>query len=89
MDVRTKLVFALVSVSLLTMFALGLLMYSPTRDLWRGSALNSLDALAESKQSEIERVVDLWTDRVRLIRSGTQLRVLTQRFDETHGTGSR
>jgi HAMP domain-containing protein len=89
MDLRTKLVFALVSVSLASMLLLGLLTYGPARDIWRESAIQGLDALAESKQSEIEGIVESWKDRVRLIRSRTQLRVLTREFDATHREGIR
>lgn len=89
MDLRTKLVFALVSVSLASMFLLGLLTYRPARDVWRQSAVESLDALAESKQSQIEGIVESWKDRVRLIRSRTQLRMLTAQFDRTHSESVR
>jgi HAMP domain-containing protein len=84
MDLRTKLVFALGSVSLASMFLLGLLTYVPARDLWRGSAVEGLDALAESKQSEIEALVRSWKDRVRIIRSHTQLRRLTEQLNRGH-----
>ena len=47
MDLRTKLVFALVFVSLGSMLLLATLSYGPARDLWRQSALETLDALLE------------------------------------------
>ena len=80
MDLRTKLVFALVFVSLSSMLLLATLSYGPARDLWRDSALESLEALAESKKNQIEGVVDSWEDRVRLIRSRTEL----ETFDRAH-----
>ena len=89
MDLRTKLVFALVFVSLGSMLLLATFSYGPARDLWRESALESLEALAESKKKQIEGVVDSWEDRVRLIRSGTELRRLTEAFDRTHSEAAR
>ena len=53
MDLRTKLVFALVLVSLGSMLLLTMLSYGPARDLWRQSALETLEALAESKKLQI------------------------------------
>jgi HAMP domain-containing protein len=84
MDLRTKLVFALVSVSLASMLSLAWLTYPPSRDLWRNSALASLDALAETKKADVEKVVEAWRDRVRLIASRTRLRILAGRFDREH-----
>ncbi len=89
MDLRTKLVFALGSVSLASMILLGLFTYGPARDVWRQSAIQALDALAESKQSEIHVVEELWRDRVRLIRSRTRLRALVVEFDTTHAENLR
>ena len=89
MDLRTKFVFALAGVSLTSMLALAFLSYGPARALWREGALASLDALAESKQDDIERVVEGWRDRVRLIGSRRQLRTLTAEFDRTHSTEDR
>lgn len=84
MDLRTRLVFAFVSVSLVSMFVLTWLTYGPARDAWRDSALTGLEALAESKTSDIERVIEGWKDRVRLISSRTQLRRITSAHSETH-----
>lgn len=84
MDLRTRLVFAFVSVSLVSMFLLTWLTYGPARDAWRDSALTGLEALAESKTSDIERVIEGWRDRVRLISSRTQLRRITSAHSETH-----
>ncbi len=58
MDLRTKLVFALVLVSLVSMLLLATVSYGPARDLWRERALETLDALAESKKMQIGGVVD-------------------------------
>ncbi len=58
MDLRTKLVFALVIVSLVSMLLLATFSYGPPRDLWWESALETLDALAESKKMQIGGVVD-------------------------------
>lgn len=79
MDIRTKLALALVSMSLLSMFVLGWFAYETSSDLLRQVSERQLDALAESKQRDLERVIQGWRDRVELIRSRTRLRQLMAR----------
>lgn len=75
MDIRTKLVFALVAVALGSMLALGVVMILGAGDALRDSRLQQLDGLAESKREALELVMAGWDDRVRLIASRTQLRL--------------
>ncbi|MBW2423002.1 MAG: HAMP domain-containing protein [Deltaproteobacteria bacterium] len=75
MDIRTKLIFALVSVSLASMLILGLFVVRATTGIVEESAARRLEALAESKQRDLEKVVEGWRDRLRLVSSRTQLRV--------------
>mgnify|MGYP000011695420 FL=1 len=89
MDLRTKLVFALVLVSLGSMLLLTMLSYGPARDLWRQSALETLEALAESKKLQIAGAVDSWENRVRLVAGRSGLRRLTEAFDSTHSESTR
>ena len=89
MDLRTQLVFALVLVSLGSMLLLAMLSYGPARDLWRQSALETLDARAESKKLQIAGVVDSWENRVRLVAGRSGLRRLTEAFDSTHSESTR
>ncbi len=74
MDLRTKLVFSLVVVSLASMLALAALSYPQTRVLLRDSARQTLEGIVESKSSDLDNLVDAWRDRVGLITSRTQLR---------------
>ncbi len=83
MDIRTKLVFALVAVSLGSMLALGAFSYDATRSQLQRLALRQLDALAESKKEDLERVMVAWQDRVELVTSRTALR---QRLREYRAT---
>ena len=62
MDIRTKLVFALVAVALGSMLALGAFTYDATRAQLQRLALRQLDALAESKKEDLERVIACATD---------------------------
>lgn len=73
MDIRTKLVFALVAVSLGSMFALGSFSYLEARELLRDNALRQLQALAESKKQDLENVSVGWRDRVALITTRRDL----------------
>jgi HAMP domain-containing protein len=73
MDIRTKLVFALVAVSLGSMFALGSFSYLEARELLRDNAVRQLQALAESKKQDLEKVSVGWRDRVALITTRRDL----------------
>lgn len=73
-DIRTKLVFALVAVALGSMLALGAILYVSADDALREGRLDQIDALAESRKDAVQQVVSGWRDRTRLIASRTQLR---------------
>jgi PAS domain S-box-containing protein len=74
MDIRTKLVFALVAVALGSMIALGGFMYWFTNRQLKESRLEQLDGLAAAMKEGMEQIASGWEDRVRLIASRTQLR---------------
>lgn len=80
MDLRTKLVFALVGVTLGSMLALGAAAYSQAGTLLREAALGQLDALAESRQDDLESATRGWSERTQLIGSRTQLRLSLEAY---------
>ena len=80
MDIRTRLIFALVAMSLVSMAALGGFAYSAVQDLLRENQLRKLEAVAASKEQDLERVLVAWKDRVRLVTSRTQLRILLDKL---------
>ena len=53
------------------------------------SAMQKLDAVAESRQQDLENVMTGWADRVRLIGSRTQLRLSLASYNETGDQGAR
>ncbi|MCB1644811.1 MAG: HAMP domain-containing protein [Pseudomonadales bacterium] len=75
MDIRTKLALALVSVSLLSMALLGTFAYYTSARLLQEISVRQLDALAESKKRDLEKVQEGWKDQLRLIRMRTDLRM--------------
>jgi len=75
MDIRTKLVFTLVAVSLTSMLVLGAFAYRLSVGLLQAHALRQLEAVAESKKGSLAKVLDAWRDRANLIASRTQLRL--------------
>ncbi len=89
MDIRTKLVFALVAVSLGSMLAIGAVAYSTAGDLLRDNTLRQLDALAETKKEDLEKVILGWRDRVNLIASRTQLRLSLLAYEQAHSPEQR
>lgn len=74
MDIRTKLILALVSVSLLSMVFLGLFAYKTSAILFKEVSVRQLVSLAESKRTNLLNIYDGWKTQVRLIGSRTQLR---------------
>lgn len=78
MDIRTKFIFALVSVALGSMLVLGFSMHASAEKALRESRLERLDGLAESKQDGLDQVFQGWIDRVSLVASRTQLRLSLQ-----------
>ena len=64
MDIRTKLALALVSVSLLSMLIVGSFAYQTAAERLRQVSERQLDALAESKWSDLNKVLEGWRDRV-------------------------
>lgn len=74
MDIRTKLVFAMVAVALGSMLALGAVMYVSAGNALRERRLEQLDGIAESMKDGLEEVHLGWRDRVSLVASRTQLR---------------
>jgi len=75
MDIRTKLVFALVATALSSMLVLGGFAWWIARDQLQQAAQRQLESVVESKHRDLERVHAGWHESVNLIRSRTQLRV--------------
>jgi PAS domain S-box-containing protein len=73
-DIRTKLIFALVTVALASMFAMGAVVSSRVGGFMRDSRLAQLDELAESRSQALLWVIEGWRDRADLIAGRTQLR---------------
>ncbi|MDH3734191.1 MAG: HAMP domain-containing protein [Gemmatimonadota bacterium] len=89
MDLRTKLVFALVGVSLGSMLALGLFGYQEGRGMLQTASLDKLAAVAESRRQDLRNVMRGWSDRVSLIASRTQLRLSLAEYNRTGRTAER
>ena len=83
MDIRTKLIFALVSVSLLSMAALGVFTVARVENSFRELTDDQLNGLAVFKQAALEQVLDGWRDRVALVASRTQLRLSLSEYNQT------
>jgi PAS domain S-box-containing protein len=89
MDIRTKLIFALVAVALASMAALGVLMYMSADEALRLSRIEQLDGLAEAEKDAVQQVAAGWRDRVRLIASRTQLRESLEEYVRSASPGAR
>ncbi len=68
MDIRTRLALSLVSVSLLSMALLGAFAYYTAEGLLQEISVRQLDALAESKKRDLEKIQEGWRGRVELIK---------------------
>ena len=82
MDIRTRLSLALVFVSLLSMMLLGTFAYYTSSNLLQEISLRQLDALAESKRRDLNKVYDGWEDNLRLVRDRRQLRYAIRNYVE-------
>jgi PAS domain S-box-containing protein len=89
MDMRTKLVFALVAVSLGSMLALGAFTYRSARGLLREGTLEQLEGLAETKKEGLDNIILGWQDRAHLIASRTQLRLSLRDYNRTAPAAAR
>ena len=74
MDIRTKLVFALVAVALGSMIALGGFMYLFTNGQLKRARLERLEGLAASMKEGMEEIAEGYEDRVSLIANRNALR---------------
>jgi len=73
----------LVAVSLVSMALLGTFAYITSADLLQEISLRQLDALAESKKRDLNKVYASWVDKLRLLRSNDQLSRLVRDYAET------
>lgn len=83
MDIRTKLVFALVALALGSMLTLGAFMYASADRSLNASTRKQLEALAVSREQAIEGVLAGWRERVQLIASRTQLRLSLRDYESS------
>jgi len=83
MDIRTKLVFALVAVSLASMLSLGVIMYVSVEERLQNQTMEQLEGLAEFQIEAVEGVVSGWHDRVSLVASRTQLHTSLSSYNRT------
>ena len=75
MDIRTRLSLILVAVSLISMALLATFAYVKSASLLQEISLRQLDALAESKKRDLNKVYESWEDKLRLVRGLESLRV--------------
>ena len=89
MDIRTKLVFALVAVTLGSMLAFGAFMYRTADRMIDRATAEQLEGLAESNADALESIVDGWQERVQLVASRTQLRLSLREFNASSDPQAR
>jgi len=82
-DIRTKLVFALVAVTLGSMLAFGAFMYMTADRMISEGTTEQLEGLAESSADALESIVYGWQERVLLIASRTQLRISLREYGQS------
>ncbi len=87
MDIRTKLVFALVAVTLGSLAAFGMVMDDIADTMISEAAQDQLEGLAASGEDALESIVDGWEGRVQLSDSRTQLRVSLRDYNDTGSSG--
>jgi PAS domain S-box-containing protein len=88
-DIRTKLVFALVAVTLGSMLAFAAVTYQKAGEMIDDAAAEQLEGLAESSSDALESIVDGWEERVQLVASRTQLRLSLRDFNASGDPAAR
>ena len=89
MDIRTRLSLILVAVSLVSMALLGSFAYITSASLLQEISLRQLDALAESKKRDLNKVYGSWEDKLHLLRSREKLRTSISEFVSNQNVESR
>lgn len=83
MDIRTKLVFAMVAVALGSMTALAVTAYQTIRDQLRDTRMIQLSGLAEFKVESVGGILQGWYDRLSLVATRDELRSALAAYDES------
>lgn len=83
MDIRTKLVFALVAVTLGSMLVFGTFMYVIADRMVSDGAEAQLEGMASSGVDAVGDIAKGWKERVQLVASRTQLRVSLKEVDDS------
>jgi PAS domain S-box-containing protein len=86
-DIRTKLVFALVVVALGSMVAFGAIVSPRVEGYLRDGTLAKLDEVADAKKEALDWMIAGWRDRADLVASRTQLRQSVDDYDRA-GSGA-
>mgnify|MGYP001819230613 FL=1 len=81
MDLRTKLIFALVLTSLVSTALLGLFSFQASYNMLRELTGQRLDALANTRDEDFELVGEAWREALQQIRSRTELREQLAGYD--------
>ena len=80
MKIAGKLTLAYLSMSLLTLIAIGLLAYNATQKTLSEEVLFHIDHIAETQRERLENIVSQNAERLALVASRTQLRVSLANF---------
>jgi PAS domain S-box-containing protein len=87
-DIRTKLVFALVAVTLGSLAAFGFVMRGIADQMIGEAGKEQLAGLAASGEDALESIQEGWQERVQLIASRTQLRISLEEYSRTGDPGA-
>jgi HAMP domain-containing protein len=79
MDIRTKLIFACVTISLASMLLMGMILQHTSSDMVRDLTARKLDALAAARLEDIQIIRQAWREQAFLVTSRTALRELVSR----------
>ena len=82
MDIRTKLIFACVAISLASMLLMGLFLQRTSSDMVGDLTARKLDALASARLEDIQIIRQAWREQAFLITSRTALRQLVSGHPE-------
>ena len=82
MDIRTKLIFACVAISLTSMLLLAAFFYHTSAEVLRDISARQLESLVSARVEDIQLIRKAWREQVMLIQSRTALREQVARHPE-------
>jgi len=89
LNIKTKILFSIIPVTLIALVSTSLLSYISFKSALTSQILNHLESVASIQKSRIEAIISQHIERLVLISSRTQLRISLKNYNQDRGGGSQ